>query len=703
MNIENILSQELNIDSLRIKNCLQLIEQGFSIPFISRYRKEMTKSMTEVEIESLFKLNQKYQELEKRKIYIIEKIKEQKKLTSEIKSKIENCWDPNLLEDIYLPFKKKTKTKAEIAIGKGLEKLANAIMVQSTDLKSTFLASFINSEVESIEEALEGAKHIIAERINENGQYREIVREDLNKFGILKTKVVKSKESEAEKYQDYFEYSQLATKCPSHRILAILRAEKQGYIRVKTESDADITINKISRKQLKNNTSKSHIEEAIEDAYKRLIHPSIENEVKKGLKEKADDASIEIFTNNLKQLLLFPPLGQKAVLAIDPGYRTGCKIVCLNSNGDLLCNDLIYVLDSGNNLTNAKAKLSRLVEQYKIEAIAIGNGTASKETEKLVRETYFKNKVEIHVVSESGASIYSASAVGREEFPDYDVTVRGCVSIGRRLQDPLAELVKLDPKTIGVGQYQYDVNQTKLKDSLNRVVEFCVNDIGVNLNTASEHLLKHISGIGPQLAKNIVSYRKENGDFKSRAELKKVPKLGPKAYTMSAGFLRIKNGKNILDDTNIHPDAYSIVKEIAKDLKLKVEELIGNRALLEKLDLEKYKTNNIGIPTLTDIKKELLKPTQDSREELKSFSFNKNINSIEDLREGMRIPGIVTNLTNFGAFVDIGIKENGLLHISQICDDFISDPSEKLKLNQTLNVKILSVDLARKRIQLTLK
>jgi uncharacterized protein len=703
MKIVELISSELNLDFLRVKNCIELLEEGCTIPFISRYRKERTKSLDEIEIENIYNLQKKYIELEKRKETILNAIESQNKLNDDLKSKILNCWNSTSLEDMYLPFKKKKRTKAEIARERGLTPLANVIFLQNNKVSEKFISKFIKEEVKTPEEAIIGAQHIISEEINENINFRELVRNDIKAYGIISSKLVKSKEEEAEKFKDYFEFSENINRCASHRLLALKRGEKLGYLKIKLEADPEITISKLRRAIVKNKTNLEFLEPAIEDAYKRLIQPSIENELKNLFKEKADVESIKVFSENLKQLLLSAPLGEKRVLAIDPGFRTGCKIVCLNEHGDLLHNDIIYPHEPQRETGKAKAKLNTLVQQYNIESIAIGNGTASRETENLVKSTKFNKDIEVYTVSESGASIYSASKVGRDEFPNYDVTVRSSVSIGRRLQDPLAELVKLDPKTIGVGQYQHDVDQTMLKDSLNQVVENCVNKIGINLNTASEHILTHISGLGPQLAKNIISYRRENEQFVDRKELNKVEKLGPKAFNLCAGFLRVKSGKNPLDNTAIHPESYSIVKKIAKNLNISINELLGNKDALGKIQLNNYIDDKIGIETLTDIIKELEKPGNDVRRKIEQFNFNRNIRKIDDLETNQILPGIITNITKFGAFVDVGIKENGLVHVSEICDEFISDPSEKLKLNQKLIVRVKEVDYSRKRIQLSLK
>jgi len=706
MNLNQYIVQNTHIQESSVINTVELLNEDCTIPFISRYRKERTGNLDEVQIGDIVKYKTLFEELEKRKVTIIKALQEQKVLTNELKQKIEATTDLITLEDIYLPFKKKRKTKAETARKNGLEPLAKIIMSQrATDIDS-IAKKYINSEVRTVDLAFEGARFIIAEWINERTDIRNAIRFQLEKFAIISTKVVKAKENDekAQKFRDYFNWSESLNRCPSHRFLAILRAEKEGFIRVKIEIDNDRALDKIENRIIRsNNDCSMQIQMAIQDAYKRLLFPSLSNELLSNAKVKADENAIQVFAKNLKQLLLGAPLGEKRILAIDPGFRTGCKIVCLNTQGGLLHNETIYPHAPKNDSIGAMKKINSLVDAYKIEAIAIGNGTASRETESLIRKMRFNKDVEVFVVSEAGASIYSASKIARDEFPNYDVTVRGSVSIGRRLADPLAELVKIDAKSIGVGQYQHDVDQTKLKNSLDMVVESCVNSVGVNINTASVSLLSYVSGIGPKLAGNIVKYREENGSFISRDEIKKVPRLGNKAFEQGAGFLRIKNVKNPLDDSAVHPESYTIVSRMAKDVKCNVNELIGNKALLKKIELEQYCSSEIGLLTLKDIIDELEKPGLDPRESAKVFTFNQNITTINDLREGQLLPGIVNNVTNFGCFVDIGIKESGLVHVSNLADKYVSDVNEIVSLHQQVIVKVLEVDVARKRIQLSMK
>ena len=693
------------INETSIQNTLKLLNEECTIPFIARYRKELTGNLDEVEIGEIVKYKTQFEELEKRKVAILKALTEQDVLTTELKQKIEATTDLTVLEDIYLPFKKKRKTKAETARKNGLEPLAKMIMSQRVNDLEYTASKYINNEVENEEKALEGARFIIAEWINERTDIRNNIRYQLERFATINTKVVKTKKDDekAQKFRDYFDWSESLNRIPSHRLLAILRAEKEGFIRVKIEIDNERALSKIEDRIIRSkNECSKQISLAIEDAYKRLLFPALANEALNSAKEKADDSAIQVFAKNLKQLLLGSPLGEKTILAIDPGFRTGCKVVCLNAQGGLEYNETIYPHAPKNDSKGAMKKISSLVDAYKIEAIAIGNGTASRETEQLIRKIRFSKDVEVFVVSEAGASIYSASKIARDEFPNYDVTVRGAVSIGRRLSDPLAELVKIDAKSIGVGQYQHDVDQTKLKTSLDTVVESCVNSVGVNINTASQPLLSYVSGIGPKLAENIVNYREENGAFTSRNDIKKVPRLGNKAFEQGAGFLRIKNANNPLDDSAVHPESYKIVEKMAKDEKTTVANLIGNKAVLQKIDLEKYTSATVGLPTLKDIIEELEKPGLDPREKAKVFTFNQNIRTINDLREGQLLPGIVNNITNFGCFVDIGIKESGLIHISNLANTFVSDVSEIVSLHQQIIVKVLEVDIARKRIQLSL-
>ena len=701
----NYIQSKTNLSETSIKNTVTLLNQDCTVPFISRYRKEATGNLDEVEIGAIVKYKEEFETLEKRKATILKALEEQDVLTDELKTKIEACQDSTTLEDLYLPYKKSRKTKAETARKNGLEPLAKIIMSQNANDIENIAVKYIKGEVTSTEDALEGARHIIAEWINERTDIRTSLRQQLERYAMISTKVVKTKkeDEEAQKFKDYFDWEESLNRIPSHRLLAILRAEKEGFIRVKIEIDNDRALERIDRKIIKSdNACADQIEIAITDAYKRLLFPSLSNEALQNAKEKADDEAINIFAKNLKQLLLGSPLGEKRVLAIDPGFRTGCKVVCLDEKGDLKHNETIYPHAPKNDQIGALKKLSTLTEAYQIEAIAIGNGTASRETEALVRKIRFKTDVQVFVVSEAGASIYSASKIAREEFPNYDVTVRGSVSIGRRLQDPLAELVKIDAKSIGVGQYQHDVDQNKLQKQLDVVVENCVNAVGVNINTASKSLLSYVSGIGPKLAENIANYRSEKGAFSSRKDIKNVPRLGDKAFEQGAGFLRIKDGDNPLDDSAVHPESYAIVTKMAKDEGVSVKELIGNTSTLKKINLKKYITEEVGLLTLEDIVKELEKPGLDIREQAKVFTFNQNIKTIEDLREGQLLPGIVNNITAFGCFVDVGIKESGLIHVSNLSDSFVKDVNEHVHLHQQIIVKVLSVDLPRKRIQLKL-
>ena len=705
MQLLQYIIQQTQLSSKSVENTISLLNEDATIPFISRYRKEMTGNLDEVEIGKIVKFKEIFEALEKRKKTILKALEEQNVLTDELTQKVNLTKDLIALEDLYLPFKKKRKTKAESARLQGLEPLAKMIMSQNiNDLEQT-ASKYTSNEVKTIENALEGARFIIAEWINERTDIRNNIRRELERFAIISSKVIaKEKDSEkAQKFKDYFDWSESLNKIPSHRLLAILRAENEGFIRVKIEIDSERLLQRIENRIIRSqNECTEQIELAIKDAFKRLLYPSLSNERLSLAKEKADEDAITVFSKNLKQLLLAAPLGEKRILAIDPGFRSGCKVVCLNEQGDLLHNETIFPHEPQNQKLEAIKKISALAEAHKIEAIAIGNGTASRETEQLVKKIQFKNSIDVFVVSEAGASIYSASKIARDEFPNFDVTVRGSVSIGRRLQDPLAELVKIDAKSIGVGQYQHDVDQTKLKKSLDTTVESCVNTIGVNINTASESLLSYVSGIGPKLAENIVNYRNENGSFSSRNEIKKVPRLGGKAYEQAAGFLRIKNGKNPLDDSAVHPESYALVDKIAKDNHKKVAEFIGNATLIKEIQLKNYITETIGLPTLQDIVKELEKPGLDPREKAKVFSFDKNIKTISDLRIGQLLPGIVNNITNFGCFVDIGIKESGLIHVSNLSDTFVKDVNAIVSLQQQIIVKVLEVDVVRKRIQLAL-
>tara|TARA_R110002051_G_scaffold149010_2_gene221547 strand:- start:4617 stop:6740 length:2124 start_codon:yes stop_codon:yes gene_type:complete len=705
MQLISYIVKHTQLPEKSIQNTVELLNEDCTIPFISRYRKEKTGNLDEVQVGDIVTYKAQFEALEKRKLAIIKAVEEQGALSKELQLKFVQAPDLTTLEDLYLPFKKKRNTKSETAIKNGLAPLAKIIMAQNNDEIDFIASQYINEKVLNEDEAIEGAQHIIAEWINERTDIRNQIRNQLEKFAQLTTKVINTKKDEekAQKFRDYFDWSEALHRCPSHRLLAILRADNEKFIRVKIEIDDEKAIGRIADSILKSkNSSTPYIQAAIEDAYKRLLLPSLSNETLKAAKEKADDDAIQVFSKNLKQLLLGAPLGEKRILAIDPGFRTGCKVVCLSAQGDLVHNETIYPHAPQNDHTGAIKKISTLTDAYKIEAIAIGNGTASRETEQLIKRIHFKNPIEVFVVSEAGASIYSASKIARDEFPTYDVTVRGSVSIGRRLADPLAELVKIDPKSIGVGQYQHDVDQTKLKTSLDTVVASCVNSVGVNINTASVPLLSYVSGIGPKLAENIVAYRNANGSFASREEIKKVPRLGGKAFEQGAAFLRIKAPKNPLDNSAVHPERYALIKTMAKTKGVSLTELIGNKTALQSIDLKQYCTEEIGLPTLKDIIKELEKPGLDTREKAKVFTFNQNIKSITDLHEGQLLPGIVNNITNFGCFVDIGIKESGLIHISNLSDTFVKDVNEHVTLQQQIIVKILEVDVARKRIQLAL-
>ena len=705
MHLISYIKTNTQLPETSIKNTVDLLNEDCTIPFISRYRKERTGNLDEVQIGEIVKYKELFETLEKRKIAILKAIEEQDALTDELKHKIVAAPDITTLEDLYLPFKKSRKTKADTARQNGLEPLAKIIMSQNANDVESIAFKYVKGEITSVDDALEGARHIIAEWINERTDIRNNIRNQLERFAMISTKVVKSKtdDENAQKFRDYFDWEESLSRIPSHRLLAILRAETEGYIKTKIAIDDEKAIAKIEDRIIRSsNDCAEQLEIAIKDAYKRLLLPALSNEALQIAKEKADASAITVFAKNLKQLLLGSPLGEKRVLAIDPGFRTGCKVVCLDAQGGLSYNETIYPHPPKSDSAGAIKKISSLTEAYQTEAIAIGNGTASRETESLIRRIHFKNDIQVFVVSEAGASIYSASKIARDEFPNYDVTVRGSVSIGRRLQDPLAELVKIDAKSIGVGQYQHDVDQTKLKKELDTVVESCVNAVGVNINTASTSLLSYVSGIGPKLAENIVTYRDENGAFASRNDIKNVPRLGGKAFEQGAGFLRIKSAKNPLDDSSVHPESYNIVEKIAKDIGKNVSDLIGSKEQLQKIDLQKYCTESVGLPTLQDIVKELEKPGLDIREQAKVFTFNQNIKSINDLQEGQLLPGIVNNVTNFGAFVDIGIKESGLIHVSNLSDSFVSDVNEHVSLHQQVIVKVLEVDIPRKRIQLKL-
>lgn len=699
-----IITNELSLSNKQVENTVNLLTQGATIPFISRYRKELTGNLDEVQIKSISTKLLKLEEIDKRKNTILKSIKEQNKLTDDLKFKINNIFDLNELEDIYLPYKKKRKTRATIAKEKGLEPLAKIIMKQNIINIYSKAEEFINKDIENQEDALSGARDIIAEWINENQIARKKIRILFNKYAIIKSKVIKGKEKDANKYADYFDTEESLNRCVSHRLLAIRRGENEGFLRVSISINEQDAFDCLERIFIKSDyDAAKQIRLAIRDSYKRLIYPSIEKEFANISKEKADDKAIDVFSDNLRQLLLAPPLGQKRILSIDPGFRTGCKVVCLDQQGNLLHNETIYPNKPQQEYKIAAKKMASLVNAYNIEAIAIGNGTASRETEYFVKNLKLDRKVNVFVVSENGASIYSASSVAREEFPQYDVTVRGSVSIGRRLMDPLAELVKIDPKSIGVGQYQHDIEQNKLKSALDDVVSSCVNLVGVNLNTASKHLLSYVSGLGPQLAQNIVDYRKENNIFKSRDELRKVKRLGKKAFEQCAGFLRITDAKNLLDNSAVHPESYFVVEKMADDLNCSINDLLNNEELRKKIEINKYVSENIGLPTLTDILFELSKPGRDPRDKIKLFEFSNDVYKITDLKIGMVLPGIVTNITNFGAFVDIGVHQDGLVHISQLKNEFVKNPADVIKLHQHVQVKVIDVDIDRKRIQLSMK
>ena len=688
-----------------IENTLELLAQDCTIPFIARYRKDKTGNLDEVVIEQIAKLNKQFDEIVKRKESILKSIEEQNALTPELKSKIETSYDLQEIEDFYLPYKKRKKTKADTARENGLEPLAKIIMSQRNDDIDFLAAKYLNEKVANEEEALQGARDIIAEWINENIYIRKNLRRMFQRKAEVSTKVVKTKKDEpdAQKYSQYFDWAEPISKAPSHRLLAMLRAEAEGFVKLNVTIEKGEAINYIEDTIIKgNNDTTQHIELAIKDSYKRLLEPAISNETLQEAKEKADIKAIDVFAGNLSQLLLAPPLGEKRILAIDPGFRTGCKVVCLDEKGDLLYNETIFPHAPQNDMTMAMKKIKSMVNAYNIEAISIGNGTASRETEFFIKKIAFDKPVQVFVVSEAGASVYSASKIARDEFPTYDVTVRGAVSIGRRLSDPLAELVKIDPKSIGVGQYQHDVDQTRLKEELDTTVERCVNSVGININTASKSLLSYVSGIGEKMAENIVNYRSENGAFEDRSQLKKVPRLGDKAFQQAAAFIRIKDGKNPLDNSAVHPESYKMVEKMAKDLGIKVAELIGNKEKIDKIKPENYTTPEVGILGIKDILKELVKPGLDPRKAAKVFEFDPNVKTIADVRSGMILPGIVNNITAFGCFVDVGIKESGLVHISQLKEGYVADVNEVVKLHQHVQVKVVEVDEARKRIQLTM-
>ena len=694
----------LNLPVRQVENTLKLLEEGATIPFISRYRKEMTGSLDEVQIADINEHSSRLAELDKRREAILKSIDDQEKLTPGLKDLIDKAESISELEDLYLPYRPKRKTRASIAREKGLEPLADTMFRQKERDIENIALKFISDEVPDAELALQGARDIVAEWINEDKTARDRIRNLFAREAHVVSRLVKKKEEEGAKYRDYFEFDEKLNRCPSHRMLAMRRGEEEGVLKLSLGPPEENAIDILSRMFVKGaGSSSEQVSLAVTDSYKRLLGPSMETEFRAISKEKADREAISVFAENLKQLLLAPPLGQKRILALDPGYRTGCKVICLNAEGELLHNETIYPHPPQSEGKTATKKIASLVSQYKIEAVAIGNGTASRETEHFIRKVRFDRDVQVFMVNESGASVYSASKTAREEFPGYDVTVRGAVSIGRRLADPLAELVKIEPKSIGVGQYQHDVDQVKLKESLDQVVESCVNQVGVNLNTASKHLLTYVSGLGPQLALNIVIYRKENGPFSSRGELRKVGRLGDKAFEQCAGFLRIPGAKNPLDNSAVHPESYYLVEKMASDLGVDIEELIGSESLRKNIKLEDYITEKAGLPTLNDIMQELVKPGRDPRNKIELFEFSGDVFSIGDLRPDMELPGIVTNITNFGAFVDIGVKQDGLVHISNLADRFIKNPNDVVSLNQKVNVRVLEVDIARKRIQLSMK
>ena len=698
------LSEQLNLKIHQVANTIELLEQGATIPFISRYRKEKTGSLDEVAILNIRDGWKKLMELEARRTHILSVIEEQGKLTPDLEKRIQATWSLTELEDLYLPYKQKKKTRAVKAMEAGLEPLAKILMTQQEYFPEKAAERFVKGEIATAEEALAGARDIIAEWINEHLRVRQNLRKLYEHEAIISSEKSRKATDEANKFEDYFAYSEKLKKCPSHRFLAIMRGETEGQLKVTIEPDSEKALEIIEGFFVRaDNPSSDQVKLACKDAYKRLLGPSLETEIRSGFKDRADEAAIKVFAENLEQLLLMPPLGQKRILAIDPGFRTGCKMVCLSAQGALLHNETIFPHQPQNEKKQASRKISSLVDTYKIDAIAIGNGTASRETEEFVQKSVsFTRKVQVFVVSESGASVYSASPIAREEFPEYDVTVRGAVSIGRRLMDPLAELVKIDPKSIGVGQYQHDVDQKKLQESLNQVVELCVNRVGVHLNTAGRYLLQHISGLGPQLAGNIETYIRENGPIRSRQELMNVPRMGKKAFELAAGFLRIPESDNPLDNSAVHPERYGLVARMAEDLQTTVGELMTRKSMIREIQPKRYVSEEVGLPTLTDIIHELDKPGRDPRGIIKVFEFDPNVHAIEDLNPGMILPGIVTNITDFGAFVDVGVKQDGLVHLSQMADKYIKHPNEVVKMNQQLRVRVLSVDMARRRIQLSL-
>ena len=701
-----MIGKALGLSERSVDNTLQLIDEGCTIPFISRYRKERTGNLDEVQITAISDAYDKLKEISKRKDTVVKTITEQGKMTDDLQRRIDACWDANELEDIYMPFKPKRRTKAQVAREQGLEPLSLILMMQRERNIEAAAQRFVKEGVKDVSAAIKGAQDIVAEMVSEDERSRQQVRSSFRREAIITSKVVKAKadSEEAAKYSDYFDFSEPLRRCSSHRLLAMRRGENEGILRISISADDEVCLDKLKRQFVHGfGPCQALVGEAVEDAYKRLLKPSIETEFANMSKEKADDEAIGVFAENLRQLLLSAPLGQKRVMGIDPGFRTGCKVVCLDAQGNLLHHEAIFPHPPVNKASVAAHQVEQMVEKYNIEAIAIGNGTASRETAQFVKQLQLGHDVKQFVVSEDGASVYSASKTARDEFPDEDVTVRGAVSIGRRLMDPLAELVKIDPKSIGVGQYQHDVDQSKLKKSLDQTVESCVNLVGVNLNTASQHLLTYVSGLGPTLAKNIVEYRKANGAFASRAQLKKVARLGPSAFEQCAGFLRIPGARNPLDNSAVHPESYHIVEQMAKDNHCTVAQLIGDAAKRKAVDIKKYVTDTVGMPTLTDIMAELEKPGRDPREQIEEFEFDKNVTSVDDLVAGMVLPGIVTNITNFGAFVDVGVHQDGLVHVSQLADRYVADPTQVVKLHQHVKVRVVEVDRKRNRSSLSMK
>ena len=703
-----LISSELHLQEHAVENTLKLLDEGCTIPFISRYRKERTGGLDEVQITSISNRLSQLQEIAKRKETIVKTITEQQKMTPDLQKRIDSCWDSTVLEDIYLPYKPKRRTRAQVAREQGLEPLATILLMQREPAPKRAAQRFVvaGGSPANVEDALKGAQDIIAEQVSEDERSRNLVRSAFRREAFIESKVVKAKKDsdEAQKYSDYFDWEEPLKRCSSHRLLAMRRGENEGILRISLTIDDEEAVQRLQRNYVHGNgPCQRLVAEAVEDGYKRLLLPSIETEFARISKERADEEAIKVFSENLRQLLLSAPLGQKRVMGIDPGFRTGCKVVCLDAQGNLLHHEAIFPHPPINHRMQATIHLQEMLKKYQVEAIAIGNGTASRETKEFVAEVLTESAPAVYVVSEDGASVYSASKVARDEFPDEDVTVRGAVSIGRRLMDPLAELVKIDPKSIGVGQYQHDVDQTQLKQSLDQTVESCVNMVGVNLNTASQHLLTYVSGLGPTLAQNIVDYRKENGAFTSRAQLKKVPRLGPSAYQQCAGFLRIPAAKNPLDNSAVHPESYAVVEQMAKDCHCTVSDLINKKELREQIDIHRYVTAEVGLPTLTDIMKELEKPGRDPREQIEEFEFDSSVQTVEDLHEGMELPGIVTNITNFGAFVDVGVHQDGLVHVSQLADRYVSDPTQVVHLHQHVRVRVIGVDLRRNRISLSMK